>query len=941
LSKVRIHDLAKQYGMSGKDFAHKLRDLGFSQAKSHMSALDEFEVLQAQGILEAHGVIGTKTAEPAPDEGTGGLILRRKKKKKVEQPVAQATEAVEPAPTVASPMPADAPAKLEPEEVGEQPTPGEPEPQPAEPEPAPAETAPVAEAPEPVEVAPVAEVVEEVPDTLMPEVAPELIPIDELDPAETAELQVEDPAAEPEEPVVEVPAGEAPAVEAPKAEATAAKAEAKEGVKPRGRVVGFIDPSSFQTREPQRRTTQSRRLQSRDDAAPDVRPTFTQDRGKGPLRGTGGARGNLTAAQLKDREQGRFLRRTRPGGPGGGGMGGRRGPGGGGRYRDRVTESPLAGTTVKVEAPVTIQKLAEAIKLKANLVLKSALTSGLGSFTINAVIDDDTTQLLGQEFDVEFKIVHEIAAEEALLEEFRKKRDAIDDEHLIVRPPTVAFLGHVDHGKTTLIDCIRESRVADHEAGGITQHLGAYQVQTKLGHTVTIIDTPGHAAFTSMRARGAKAVDIVVLVVAGDDGVKPHTQEAYNHAKAAGAPIIVAITKSDKPEYNSKRAMEQLATIGLSPEEWGGETAMLQVSAMKNEGVEELLERVFLEGELLELRAHAKGPASGVVLEAEVQQGKGIVAHLLIQDGSLNRGDVILAGEGYGKVRSIQNDLGETIPEAGPSMPVEVTGLDALPGVGDSFHKIESLAKAKEVAVERERNNRAVAMAAKRSPAANLEQILGSTEIVEQEAINLIVRADVQGSVEVLKYALADLTHAEVEVRILNIGVGPISESDVSLATTSSAILCAFHVGVNGKARKEAERAGLEIVRFDIIYELLDFLRDRMEGALAPDLIEEVVGHVEIRRLFKSSRIGSIAGCMVIDGTVSRDNRIRLMRDGKVLHTGALGSLRREKDEAKEVREGFECGIVLKDFREIEEGDIIETFKMVEVKRTLADAAKS
>ncbi|TDJ66330.1 MAG: translation initiation factor IF-2 [Planctomycetota bacterium] len=926
MSKVRIHDLAKQYGMSGKDFAHKLRDLGFSQAKSHMSALDEFEVLQAQGILEAHGVIGERAAVPTPQEVTGGLILRKKKKKKkVEPPATEAPGEVEPAATVAQPTPADAPAKLETEEAGTAPPLPEPEQQPeaatqagqAVGEPSePVESAPVAET---TEVAPVAATVEEGPGGAETETAPEApASTGEPDAAATPKLEAAEPAVEgaPKKAAVKTP----------------------ESPKPRGRVVGFIDPSSFQAREPQRRTTQSRRLQSRDEAAPDVRPTFTHDRGRGPLRGAGGARGNLTAAQLREREQGRFLRRTRPGGPG---MGGRRGPGAGPRYRDRVTESPLAGTTVKVQAPVTIQKLAEAIKLKANVVLKSALTSGLGSFTINAVLDDDTTQLLGHEFDIEFNVVHEIAAEAALLAEFRQNRDSIEDEELIVRPPTVAFLGHVDHGKTTLIDCIRQSRVAEHEAGGITQHIGAYQVKTKLGHFVTIIDTPGHAAFTAMRARGAKAVDIVVLVVAGDDGVKPHTEEALNHAKAAGAPIIVAITKSDKPDYNAKRAMEQLASLGLTPEEWSGETAMLQVSALKNEGVEELLERVFLEGELLELRAHPSGPASGVVLEAEVQQGKGIVAHLLIQDGSLNRGDVILAGEGYGKVRSIHNDRGETLQEAGPSMPVEVTGLDALPGVGDAFHKIESLAKAKQVAVERERNNRAVAMAAKRSPAANLEQILGSSQVVEQKSINLIVRADVQGSVEVLKFALAELTHEEVAVRILNIGVGPISESDVNLATTSSAILVAFHVGVNGKARKEAERAGLELARFDVIYELLDFLHDRMEGALAPDLIEEVVGHVEIRRLFKSSRIGSIAGCMVLDGTVARNNQVRLIRSGQVLHTGAIGSLRREKDEAKEVREGFECGIVLKDFRDIQEGDIIEAFKMVEVKRTLADSAKS
>ncbi|MEO0662917.1 MAG: translation initiation factor IF-2, partial [Planctomycetota bacterium] len=504
----------------------------------------------------------------------------------------------------------------------------------------------------------------------------------------------------------------------------------------------------------------------------------------------------------------------------------------------------------------------------------------------------------------------------------------------LVRAPTVAFLGHVDHGKTTLIDKIRESKVADKESGGITQHIGAYQVQTAKGHTVTIVDTPGHQAFTAMRARGAKAVDIVVLVVAGDDGVKPSTEEAINHAKAAGTPIVVAINKVDRPDFNANAVIQQLMGFELVPEQYGGSTAMFETSGMTGQGLEELLEHIFLMGDAeLGLRAHPDGPASGVVLEAEVQQGRGIVAHLLVQDGTLNKGDVILAGEGYGKVRQMLTDRGKQLKVAGPSTPVAVTGLDALPGVGQPFNVVETLAQAKEIAQERERTNRARMLASKREPSRELEAILGSAPKTERETINVIVRADVQGSTEVLRQEIEALEHDEVEIKLVHSGVGPITESDVDLATTSDAILIAFHVSVNPKARQAAERGGLTIRRYNVIYEVLDDLKRVMEGALKPEFEEEVVGHVEIRRLFKSSKIGLIAGCFVLDGTIKRNAQCRLLRDGEIVYEGAIGSLRREKEDANEVRSGFECGIVLRDYRDIREGDIIETFKMKEIKR--------
>jgi translation initiation factor IF-2 len=479
------------------------------------------------------------------------------------------------------------------------------------------------------------------------------------------------------------------------------------------------------------------------------------------------------------------------------------------------------------------------------------------------------------------------------------------------------------------------SSVADGEAGGITQHIGAYQVTTQHGHTLTILDTPGHEAFTAMRQRGAEAVDIVILVVAADDGVMPNTEEAINHAKAAGTLIVVALTKMDKPEANPQKVVSQLAALDLLSEELGGQTAVMQVAALKGQGVEELLERVFLESEVLELKCHEDGPASGIVLEAEVQQGQGIVAHLLVKDGTLNRGDIILAGEGYGKVRSMQNDRGKTVEVATPAMPVEVSGLSALPGVGEPFYVVEELARAKEVAEERERKNRAVSLTERGSIDAQAVLAAGGKMA---KKINVIVRADVLGSVQALKQKLSALKHDEVEVNVLHAGVGAVTESDVLLGSTSDALLVAFHVGVNDKARLAAERAGLEIRYYEVIYELVDHMRDMMEGTLAPALNEEITGHVEIRRIFKSSKLGQIAGCYVLDGVVKRDSKARLMRDGAVVYTGSLASLRREKDDPKEVRESFECGIVLKDYQDIKEGDVIETFRVVSKKRTLADA---
>jgi translation initiation factor IF-2 len=934
--KKRIYDLAKEYGMSGQDLAKKLRDRGFDWIKGPMSALDDFQVLQAQGLLEAEGRKSATQVESA-DVG-GGLVLRKKKKKLSlsSGDVDETTpEAVTPAPRPALPR-----LEIEPIEDDE-PAPEIMASAPAiEPPPAPPEVSrPIASAPPPQEIAaaaaPIVERPVEPPHVVrtppphvvrVPNVAPAEAPVV---PAPVQETVVAASAATESAPEVvqplaeESPAGTAPAAAAAPASATPRRL---------GKVVGFIDLSKIKSQTAKK--PESRRLRSKDDVAPDVQPTLGHDKKRALVRGDRGTRGGLSAGQLREREAGRFLRRRGPTPAGSGPSSGPRPV----RSRQDGSSSPYSGDTIQVDLPITIKKLADKLSVKTGELISVAIKRlGLDIFkvNINSLLDEDTAVLLAHEFDVELELTQEVAAEQALIGELKKKRTGIDEEKLVLRPPTVAFLGHVDHGKTTLIDTIRQSRVAEGEAGGITQHVGAYQVSTKLGHKLTIIDTPGHAAFTQMRARGASAVDIVVLVVAADDGPMPHTEEAIAHARAAKSPIVVALTKVDKAEANTKRAMEGLSRLGLMPEAWGGDTAMIEVSAVKGIGVDTLLERLFLEGELLELKCHPDGPASGVVLEAEIQQGKGIVAHLLVQDGTLLRGDIILAGEGYGKVRSMHDDRGKQLESAPPSMPVEVSGLSALPGVGESFYVVEELSKAKEVAEERERKNRAMSLTERRSvDASSLMKVVADQA---KHTINLVVRADVQGSAEVLKSSLSELTHAEVDVRVLFAGVGAVTESDVLLASTSSATIVAFHTGVNDKARIAAERVGIEIRHYEVIYELLDHMHALMEGALAPEVSEEVTGHAEVRALFKSSKVGTIAGSHVIDGSMFRDSKARVFRGGKVIFTGVIGSLRREKDEAKEVREGFDCGIVVRDFADVQVGDTVEGFKIVKTKRTLGE----
>jgi len=934
--------------MTGQELAAKLRLLGFSKVKSHMTALSDPEVLEIQARLEAYGYLGEASGPTV--QTIDGVKIRRKKKKPSTKPKeTAAAPAPEPDPKTgmkpAAVRAADASGKeRESEKPVEQQTPEELAllDAIAQKKPAPAQDGELEPAPEATlkKTPPVgaSTEVEEAVHSPTEGLAPM--------PGEARVVADSDPSAEfgPPGEALEGRGTESTEME-PAAEGMETAARSKDGEKTKkkrnkkeedsarpslkrkgGKVVGFIDPAQFQKRPEQKAV--SRRLRSSDDVVPNVMPTMGNRR-SGMVRGDT-TRGALTAQQLREREAGRFLRRRRIQQQQQGSAGNRRTAG---RQVDLSLGSPHAGSVVKIDAPITLKKLANTLAVKENQVLRVALKQVGFGININSVIDEETAVLLAHEFEVEIDVREEVAAEEQLLHELAEERDKVGEKDLVKRAPCVAFLGHVDHGKTTLIDSIRRSRITSSEAGGITQHIGAYQVTTQHGHKVTIVDTPGHAAFTAMRARGANAVDIVVLVVAADDGVKPQTEEALNHAKVAKTPVVVAINKIDKAGANAERVRNELSALGLTPEEWGGETAMMEISALQAQGIEELLERVFLESEVLELKCHERGPASGVVLEAEVQQGKGKIAHLLIQDGSLKKGDVILAGEGYGKVRSICNDQGEQLKEAGPSLPVEITGLNELPGVSDTFHVVESLDRAQEVANERARKNRQLSQIERRK--VSHDNILEAVAQQDKPAINIIVKADMQGSIEVLKQQIGEMGHEDVNVKLVHSGVGAVLESDVDLAVNSDARILAFHTAANNKVRQLADRSGIDIKIYSVIYELLDDIMRLMEGELAPEYVEEITGHIEIRRIFRSSKLGNIAGCYVLDGKVARSNKIRLLRDDKVVHTGSMSSLRRESDDAKDVREGFECGVVLKGFNDIEEGDVIEAYKINEVKRKL------
>jgi translation initiation factor IF-2 len=586
---------------------------------------------------------------------------------------------------------------------------------------------------------------------------------------------------------------------------------------------------------------------------------------------------------------------------------------------------------IRIESDITLQTMAQRMSLKATELLMKLLSMGMSNVHINTTLDADTAKILASEFGWEVEDVSKSEAQ--TIAEARGEEEAApaETEDAETRPPVVTVMGHVDHGKTSLLDKIRKANVAQGEAGGITQHIGAYKVETKRG-TIVFLDTPGHEAFTQMRARGASVTDIVILVVAADDGVMPQTKEAIAHAKAANVPIIVAVNKIDKPQADVERVKRELGEQGLVPEEWGGVTLFVSVSATTGEGVDRLLESVQLQSELLELTANANRPASGTVLEALLDRGRGPVARVLVQDGTLRVGDFVLAGAGFGKVRAMTNEHGKQLNEAGPATPVEILGLNEVPNAGDRMDAVRDAKKAQEIAESRKGK-----MAKSLIPSTakvSLEELSKRIAESDQQELRVIIKGDVQGSVEALADALAKLSGEKVRLAIIHAAVGAITEGDVNLAIAARAIIIGFNVRPAGKASTLAEEAKIEIRLYSIIYDTLEDVRNAMEGLLPPTLVEKHYGNAEVRQIFKVKGV-AVAGCHVTEGKIVRAAKLRLLRENNVVWDGKISSLKRFKDDAREVAEGFECGISLENFNDLKEKDVLESYDVEEIKQKL------
>ncbi|MEK1941401.1 MAG: translation initiation factor IF-2 [Pseudomonas sp.] len=580
---------------------------------------------------------------------------------------------------------------------------------------------------------------------------------------------------------------------------------------------------------------------------------------------------------------------------------------------------------VSIGETITVGELSAQMSVKAAEVIKFMFKMGT-PVTINQVLDQETAQLIAEELGHNVKLVSDNALEEQLAESLKFTGEAV------ARAPVVTVMGHVDHGKTSLLDYIRRAKVAAGEAGGITQHIGAYHVETERG-MVTFLDTPGHAAFTAMRARGAKATDIVILVVAADDGVMPQTIEAVQHAKAAGVPLVVAVNKIDKPGADLERIKSELAAHGVSPEEWGGDNPFVSVSAKMGTGVDELLEAVLLQAEVLELKATPSAPGRGVVVESRLDKGRGPVATVLVQDGTLRQGDMVLVGSNFGRIRAMLDENGKPIKEAGPSIPVEILGLDGTPDAGDEMSVLSDEKKAREVALFRQGKFREVKLA--RAHAGKLENIFENMGQEEKKTLNIVLKSDVRGSLEALQGALSGLGNDEVQVRVVGGGVGGITESDANLALASSAVLFGFNVRADAGARKIVEQEGLDMRYYNVIYDIIEDVKKALTGMLGSDVRENILGIAEVRDVFRSPKFGAIAGCMVVEGTVYRNRPIRVLREDIVIFEGELESLRRFKDDASEVRAGMECGIGVKSYNDVKVGDKIEVFEKIQVARSL------
>ena len=678
--------------------------------------------------------------------------------------------------------------------------------------------------------------------------------------------------------------------------------EERKGKRPRKRIASFSDQkpnnNTNKSHQPQRGAKNAPRVQKEEPSEKDI-----QDQIKATLAKLSGGNKKVSGAKYRKEKRQAFSD----------------------AHEEKMLREQEASKTLRVTEFISANDLASLMNVSVNDVISTCL--GLGMFvSINQRLDAEAITVIADEFgfDVQFT-----SAEEEL--EVSEETDA--EEDLQLRAPIVTIMGHVDHGKTSLLDYIRNTKVTAQEAGGITQHIGAYDVVTKSGHKIAFLDTPGHEAFTAMRARGAKLTDVAIIVVAADDDVMPQTKEAINHAQVAGVPIVIAINKVDKAHANPEKVKESLSKINILVEDWGGKYQCQQISAKTGLGIDELLEKVLLEAELLNLRANPEKNASGSIIEASLDKGRGYVATVMVQTGTLKIGDIMLAGSNYGRVKAMFDDTGKKVSEAGPSTPVVVLGLDGAPQAGEKFSVMETDREAREIATKRGQIQREQNMRTKKH--ITLDEIGRRLAIGNFRQLNVIVKGDVDGSVEALSDSLLKLSTQEVQVAIIHRGVGQISESDVLLASASDAIIVGFQVRPSASAKRLAENEEIEIRLYSIIYDAINEVRDAMEGMLAPEVEEVIVGNAEVREVFKISKVGTIAGCMVTDGSIKRANPIRLIRDGIVIYAGKLHSLKRFKDDASEVRSGFDCGIGIESVNDIREGDIVESYEQREVKRTL------
>jgi translation initiation factor IF-2 len=903
MAKTRVYELAQKLGLENKDLLEKLEQAGIAAA-NHMSVLDDADLSKFEAAAAA-----PKEERIEEQRISSGIIRRRRKE--VPVPVVEAE-----------------PAQAEP----------------AAPE---AEVPPVV--PEQVAKEPEKPVVKATESTVA---EPEVVGESKVE--KTSEAASEVPTEE-EEPAV------APVAKEETSDSRPAAAGPEKATANRAKILGRVEihqpaPRGAKKRGPQgERPAPGARPTAGERPAPGARPSAVE-RPKRPGVPGADTRGGVPAPMINEAPgsgkevRGKKKRKGKGAEPEGAGLiDGRRGrrsrmevfePDKTDRYRKgkktkapkktEITVSKAIKRKIRISDVITVGELAKRMGVKANDLIKELMRQG-NMVTINHPLDFETAAILASEFEYE---VENVAFDEETILQHSSVKDGKDEkpEDLRPRPPVVTIMGHVDHGKTSLLDAIRTTNVIGGEAGGITQHIGAYDVELD-GKKISFLDTPGHEAFTAMRARGTKVTDIVILVVAADDGVMPQTKEAINHAKAAGVPIIVAVNKIDKPDANPDRVKQELTEFQLVPEEWGGDTIFVEVSAKENINVDQLLEMILLQAEVQELKANPQKRASGAIIEARLDKGRGPVATMLVQEGTLKVGDPVVSGSHFGRVRTMTNDRGETLQEAGPSMPVEVTGLSGVPGAGDTFNAVEDEKTAKDVAQHRAQKLREAELAS--SSKISLEQLYARIQEGDVKELKVIVKADVQGSVEAVKDALLKLSSVNCRLLVIHTGVGGIIESDVSLASASDAIVLGFNVRPEPKASQLAELEGVDIRLYNIIYDAVADVKNAMEGLLAPTYKEKHLGRIEVRDTFHVSRIGTIAGCYVLDGKVVRGCQVRLVRDSVVIWTGKMSSLKRFKDDAREVATGYECGIGLENFNDIKVGDIIEAFELEAVKTTL------